>query len=95
MSALLTSFTSLGGYPMPPRSWMWLSSGFIFQLLSMTILIWQSKHVNLVASILIAIIFLHILYIWNQLDEKILPKLLPEHYSNPRYFAGAVPVTFR
>jgi len=79
--AIGTAMTALGGYPQPPKFWMEASSQKWFQYMSVFILVHQSGHTSIMASLLVALMFMTVIYILRQWEES-------EQYYNPKYFDG-------
>ena len=57
-----TAATAIGGYPMPPSTWMLLARTWPVQLLAMFILVFQSGHANILVALLVAVLFLTFIY---------------------------------
>jgi len=92
--AFLTAATAMGGYPMPPKSWMKLTSTWIWQMVAIFILVWQSGHVPLLTAIIIGILVFHLILVWKLAEDKFMDseKKPKETYMNPKYFDGSVKV---
>lgn len=69
-----TATTAIGGYPMPPSTWMLLAGTWPFQLLAMIILVFQSGHVNIYYAIIVSILFLTFIYGIRLLEHKFVSK---------------------
>lgn len=100
--APVTAITALGGYPTPPNSWIRASASPLFQMGAMSLLVWQAGHTPLIPSILIALLVIHIIYLWTDIEndyersstiraDSTSSILLQENYFNPRFFNGAIP----
>lgn len=64
----LTAINSFGGYPRAPSYWKAAQKNSIFQLLTMSVLVYQSNDINPLAACLVAFLFIHIVLILYELE---------------------------
>ena len=67
--AFFTALTSLGGYTMPPKSWMWAAQFPLFQLFALFILVIQSGHVSWFVAAMISIMIYSLIWLVKDLED--------------------------
>lgn len=67
--ALVAAVVSLGGYPNQPEAWRKASKNEFFQMLTVSALVYQSAHVSSLTSVIIAIIFVHIIWLLHDYEN--------------------------